>query len=67
MQKETLVRNICRVLASGLAGTTLAASCSPAEIDLARQGIDVILQSVQDDDHHEDISFGDWLLDEIGD
>ena len=66
MQKETFVRNIWRVLASGLAATTLATSCSTSELDLARQGIDVVLDRLQEDDD-EDISFGDWLLDEIGD
>ena len=64
MQKQTFVGNIWRVLASGLAATTLATSCSTAELNLARQGIDVILQSVQDDD--QDISFGDWIIDELG-
>lgn len=65
MRKQTLVRNIWRVLASGLAATTLATSCSTSELDLALQGVDIILQSVQDED--EDISFRDWLADEFKD
>ena len=66
MQKETLVRNIWRLLASGLAATTLATSCSTSELELARQGIDIVLDRFQDEDD-DDISFGDWLLDEIKD
>ena len=66
MQKETLVRNLWRVLAGGLAATTLGTSCSTSELDLARQGIDIVLDRLQDEDD-DDISFGDWLLDEIGD
>ncbi len=65
MWKQTIFRNIWRVLASGLAATTLATSCSTSELDLARQGIDVVLDRLQDDD--DDISFGDWLADELTD
>ncbi len=65
MCKQTIVRNIWRVLASGVAATTLAASCSTSELDLARQGIDVVLQSLEDNE--DDISFGDWLAQELTD
>jgi hypothetical protein len=65
MRKQTLVRKIMRVLVGGLAATTLATSCSTAELDLVRQGLDVLIQTAQDD--NDDISFGDWLAQELRD
>jgi hypothetical protein len=48
-----------------VAGTVFGASCSSEQIEAVAAGIQAAASQL--DDRDDDISFGDWLLDELED
>ncbi len=54
-------RTVCALLAGGM---VFASSCSTADIQTVLAGIDAVAGFI-DSDSHDDISFGNWLVDEF--
>ncbi|MCH7807771.1 MAG: hypothetical protein IIB60_00990 [Planctomycetes bacterium] len=49
------------------AGTLFGASCSSDGFQAVVAGVEAAAQELDRQDRHDDISFGNWLLDELGD
>ncbi len=50
-----------------VAGTVLATSCSTSQIQAIVAGIETIASALIEEDQTENISFGDWLINELND
>lgn len=55
-------RTGCALLAGGM---VFASSCSTEDIQTVLAGIDAVADAFRDSDSHDDISFGNWLVDEF--
>ena len=68
MNKANPAKNLWRA-AAGLfaAGTLLASSCNSADIEAIFDALEVAAHQLEQQQHDEDISFGDWLRDELND
>ena len=55
-------RTACALLAGGM---VFASSCSTKDIQVLLAGIDAVASAFSDSDSHDDISFGNWLVDEF--
>jgi len=51
------------LLASGM---VFSSSCSTEDVQTVLSGIRAVGNALDSNNHHEDISFGDWLMDEFG-
>ena len=67
MNRIGSTKNLWRiVLGLGTTGTLFAASCSSAQIDAVLLGLQVAAETLQAEED-DDISFGDWVRDELED
>ncbi len=56
-----------RVLMAAAAGTVLAASCDPGQIQAVTAGLSAAASQIDDQQRDDDINFGEWLWSEIKD
>jgi len=66
---KTHTRRLLGVLGSVLTGGFVVASgCTVSEVQTVLTGIDAVAEAIASlDDDGQDISFGDWLADELSD
>ena len=68
MLKKKSKQNVWRGLALACAaGTLFGSSCSSSGFQAVVAGLDAAAQELDRGDRSEDISFGNWLMDELGD
>ena len=69
MSRKTTFENLLKLAATlCAAGTLFASSCGAQGFRAVGAGIDAATDYLHEqEDEHEDISFGDWLADELED
>ena len=55
------------VAALSTAGMLFSSNCSSADLEAAFVGLEAAAGHLQHENQDDDISFGDWLLDELND
>jgi len=55
-------RTVCALLAGGM---VFGSSCSTEDLQTVIAGIEAVANGYLDSGSHDDISFGDWLVDEF--
>ena len=68
MARINSAKNLCKV-AAGLfaAGTLFTSSCSSADVEAIVNALEVAAHQLEQQQQDDDISFGDWLRDELDD
>jgi len=61
-RRNRIRRAVCALLAGGM---VFGSSCSTQDIQTVIAGLDAVANTYLDSGRHDDISFGDWLLDEF--
>jgi hypothetical protein len=68
MWKKCAVSNTLRAAAAlAASGIALGSTCSSAELQAVVAGIEAAARSLDGNAHDDDLTFGEWLLEELDD